>query len=107
MTEKPSLEDLGLDAPTVQKSDKKTWQDIANEVDENQPIRHGKTVSDKPKWNGIAAVLSFFIPGLGQLYKGHVFSGITLFCCTLLGYGFFVVPGLVLHVITIVDAGSR
>ncbi|WP_462421648.1 hypothetical protein [Salinicoccus sp. Marseille-QA3877] len=27
---------------------------------------------------GVAAVLSFFISGLGQIYNGHFFKGITL-----------------------------
>lgn len=29
--------------------------------------------------NTIAAVLSFFLPGLGQVYKGHILRGIAFF----------------------------
>jgi len=36
--------------------------------------------SEQPKSkNGLAAVLSFFIPGLGQLIKGHAKRGIFIF----------------------------
>jgi TM2 domain-containing membrane protein YozV len=40
-------------------------------------------VSDEPQGNGTAAVLSFFVPGLGQIYKGQIRNGIFW----LLGYG--------------------
>jgi TM2 domain-containing membrane protein YozV len=50
------------------------------------------------KWSpGIAAVLSFFIPGLGQLYKGQPINGLFWFGCVVVGYVFFLVPGMALH----------
>jgi TM2 domain-containing membrane protein YozV len=56
-------------------------------------------------WNpGTAAVLSFFFPGLGQLYKGRIGLGFLLFCGTVLGYFMLIVPGVILHIYTIVDA---
>ena len=39
---------------------------------------------------GIAAVLSFFLPGVGQIYKGQIFRGI---------FYFFLIPGLYATVI--------
>jgi TM2 domain-containing membrane protein YozV len=30
---------------------------------------------------GLAAVLSFFYCGLGQIYNGQIFKGILFFCC--------------------------
>jgi len=60
-----------------------------------------------PKWNpGIAAVCSFFIPGLGQLYKGQVFNGLAWFLVVIVGYFFLVIPGLVLHLFCIIGAAS-
>lgn len=51
-----------------------------------------------PKWNrGIAAVLSFFIPGLGQIYKGQVVGGFVWLVLVGLGYFLFVIPGAILH----------
>lgn len=59
------------------------------------------------KWSpGIAAVLSLFIPGAGQMYKGQVGNGLVWLVCTVLGYMFFVLPGLILHVCCIVGAAS-
>lgn len=58
------------------------------------------------KWNpGIAAVLSFLIPGLGQMYKGDVIGGIIWFLMVFFAYGLglgsgmpaFLFPGVVLH----------
>lgn len=59
------------------------------------------------RWHpGVAAVLSFFWPGLGQLYKGQVLGALLWFLMVPIGYIFFIVPGLVLHLICLVDAGS-
>jgi len=58
---------------------------------------------------GIAAVLSFFIPGLGQIYNGQILKGIMLIigcvisialCCVLIG----IVPLLILWIYGIYDA---
>ena len=74
----------------------------------------------RPKPNaGVAAVLSFLIPGLGQIYKGQVLSGLVCFflvggtyaasilgtfvCCV----GIVGIPvGIFLHLICIFDAAS-
>ena len=53
---------------------------------------------------GVAAVLSFLVPGLGQLYKGQFARGLALLFVTLLGYFALIVPGLIIHVFVIVDA---
>ncbi len=62
--------------------------------------------SEKP-WNpGIAALLSFFIPGAGQIYKGDVVRGLVLFFLTALGYFVFVLPGIALHIYAVYSAYS-
>lgn len=52
------------------------------------------------KNNGVAAVLSFFVPGLGQIYKGELGKGIVIVAvytvswmltCIFIGY-FILVP---------------
>ena len=55
---------------------------------------------------GIAAVLSFFIPGLGQLYKGNIGGGILWFAACAIGYILFIIPGVILHIVCIVNAAS-
>lgn len=53
---------------------------------------------------GVAAVLSVFIPGLGQLYQGKALAGVAWFVGTLVGYLFFIVPGLALHAASVMSA---
>lgn len=53
---------------------------------------------------GVAAILSFFLPGLGQLCQARPAEGISLFIATIGGYFCCIVPGLVLHVVAVVDA---
>ena len=53
---------------------------------------------------GLAAVMSFFIPGLGQMCQGKYIGGIAWLIAVPLGYVAFVVPGIVLHLICIVHA---
>lgn len=55
---------------------------------------------------GAAPVLSFLIPGLGQMYKGHVLSGLLWFFAVFLGYVCFILPGFILHICCIVNANN-
>ena len=55
---------------------------------------------------GVAALLSFLIPGAGQLYKGNVGGGILCVVAVAVGYILFVIQGIILHVICIVNAAS-
>jgi hypothetical protein len=59
------------------------------------------------RWSpGLAAVLSFLVPGLGQVYKGQVINGIVWFCLVGLGYLALVLPGIMLHFLCVVGAAS-
>jgi TM2 domain-containing membrane protein YozV len=59
------------------------------------------------RWSpALAAVLSFFLPGLGQLYKGQILNGIVWFFMVGLGYMALILPGLVLHLFCIIGAAS-
>lgn len=59
------------------------------------------------KWSpGVAALLSFIIPGAGQMYKDHVGTGILWFIVVIVGYVTFIIPGIFLHIICIVAASS-
>ncbi len=61
-----------------------------------------------PEFNrGIAMVLSFLWPGLGQIYRGRLFRGLAWMFFVALGYVCFVIPGLVLHLLCIILAGKR
>jgi TM2 domain-containing membrane protein YozV len=55
---------------------------------------------------GIAAVLSLAIPGAGQMYKGRLGAGFGWLVGTALGYLCFILPGIVLHILSILNAYS-
>jgi len=55
---------------------------------------------------GIAALLSFIIPGAGSMYMGSVVLGLVLFCMTVVGYLLFILPGLVMHLVTVMVAAT-
>ena len=54
--------------------------------------------------SGIAPVLSFFIPGLGQIFTGRIFAGLFWLLLVPMGYLLYIVPGLVLHIVCLFDA---
>lgn len=54
--------------------------------------------------NGVPALLSLFIPGLGQIVKGQTGRGIAILVGTIIGYFIFVIPGLIIHIWQIADA---
>ncbi|MGB7923044.1 MAG: hypothetical protein WCF57_07345 [Pyrinomonadaceae bacterium] len=63
---------------------------------------------DTPRrlWSpGVAALLSVVIPGAGQMYRGKVGAGLLWLVCVSLGY-IFIVPGVILHVVCIINAAS-
>ena len=55
---------------------------------------------------GISAVLSVVIPGLGQVYNGRLGAGLVWFLATSFGYWAVLVPGFVLHVLSVYFAYS-
>jgi hypothetical protein len=69
-------------------------------------LREEKSPSMKPKSGWMAVGLSVLIPGLGQLYKEQVIPAILWFIVTLIGYAAFILPGVVLHIFCLVDAGK-
>jgi len=52
----------------------------------------------------LAAIFSFLCTGLGQVYIGKVWRGIGFFFLTVIGYCFWIIPGIILHVVFIWDA---
>ena len=52
----------------------------------------------------MTALLSLFVPGLGQMCQGKVLRGIAWFFIVIVGYACFVIPGLVLHIMCVVNA---
>ncbi|MHA1225152.1 MAG: DUF6677 family protein [Candidatus Hodarchaeales archaeon] len=54
----------------------------------------------------LAGILSFLIPGLGQIYAGNAIKGILFFIATFGGM-FLIIPGIVFWIISIFDAVSE
>ena len=66
-----------------------------------------KVVVSGPLWSpGVAAVFSFLIPGLGQMYKGQIFTGLAWLLFTVIGYFACLIPGVILHLLCMIDAAS-
>jgi TM2 domain-containing membrane protein YozV len=64
-------------------------------------------VPETKQWNpGIAAVLSLFLPGAGQMYKGRIGRGLAWLAGTAIGYMAMVVSGVVVHIVCIYNAYS-
>lgn len=61
-------------------------------------------MNERKTSTNVAGILSLFVPGLGQLYKGKVGEGILWFLFTVIGYGACIVPGIVVHVFCILNA---
>jgi hypothetical protein len=65
------------------------------------------TPSAPRQWSpGIAALLSFIIPGAGQMYKGKIGAGLLWFVAVVIGYISLIAPGVILHLICIFNAAS-
>ena len=59
------------------------------------------------RWNpGVAALLSFIFPGLGQMYKGQVINGLCWMIVVGIGYVMLIIPGLILHLCCIIGAAT-
>lgn len=50
---------------------------------------------------GIAAVLAVLLPGLGHVYAGRLLAGAMWFLAVSFGYWAILVPGLLLHAISV------
>ncbi len=63
-------------------------------------VRGGRTASPV-----LAAVLSFFVPGAGQLYTGNVLSALLWLVMVTMGYS-LILPGIFLHLLCVGFAAS-
>lgn len=81
-------------------------------LEESSPSRRHRKIpveaARSPRWNpGIAAVLSFLFPGLGQLYKGQILNGLLWMIVVFFGYLFCcLAPGVMMHFFCIIGAAS-
>lgn len=56
---------------------------------------------------GVAAVLSFFFPGLGQIYKGQFTEAVMFMIMALFFYALFFPAGMCVHAAAVYDAYNR
>lgn len=73
-------------------------------LDDAMREQNKKEAAQRPPSPGVAAVLSFVIPGAGQMYRGMIFEGFIWLVFTVVGYALFIVPGIALHIYCIVKA---
>lgn len=65
-----------------------------------------KTLRERRKSPGLAALASFLLAGLGQVYNGNLLKGLGVFLGVLIGSLFFVIPGVAVFLYGIFDAYS-
>ncbi len=64
-------------------------------------------IQPQRKWSpGVAALLSFVLPGAGQIYKNEIGTGIIWMIVVIIGYFMLIIPGLILHLICIITAAN-
>ena len=68
-----------------------------------KPVRVQQQKENSPN-PGVAAALSFFIPGMGQIYKGKILIGMVWLFFTVGGYTALVVPGVIIHMACVFNA---
>lgn len=61
----------------------------------------------KSKDPSLSGILSFLVPGLGQVYCGKIGRGIIIFIVAFIGYCCFVIPGVIVWIWGIVDAVNQ
>jgi hypothetical protein len=73
----------------------------------DEQLREERDPRHPQRWHpGVAAVLSFLIPGLGQMYKGQICIGFLGLFLVLTGYAFCLIPGFIVHIFCIFSAAS-
>ena len=78
-------------------------------IKEEEEYRHSVITAVTPPTKqtyGLPALLSFFVPGLGQIIKGQVLKGIFCFFGVMFGLFFLVIPGIIIWIWQISDAYS-
>jgi hypothetical protein len=78
---------------------------------QQQLAQQQREIQQLQQWNSTsstqAALLSFFVPGLGQMCSGRVPAGLLWMMFTCLGYVCFIVPGIVLHILCVINAARQ
>ncbi|MBD3675151.1 MAG: hypothetical protein HUJ26_16665 [Planctomycetaceae bacterium] len=93
--------------------DNRKFKDTERMIEEGAKIKSGgqslhKKSSQPEKggsFNGAAAAMSFIMPGLGQVYKGQVWSGLAFFFGSIIGFYLLVVPGFIAWIVGVFHAG--
>lgn len=71
-------------------------------------LRHelaaGRDRRSRANHSPVAAALSLFVPGLGQLVRGQFAAGFGWFMLVGIGYLLLLVPGFILHLVCVLDA---
>lgn len=52
----------------------------------------------------VAGALSFFVPGLGQAYKGQYLAAFLWLAAVAAGYALILIPGALLHIFCVLGA---
>lgn len=74
-------------------------------IEEEERLRSQLRVTQpSSQKHSLPAILSFFIPGLGQIVKGQVGKGILIFIGFVVGLLALFIPGVIVWIWQIIDA---
>ena len=98
-------DDLPEDGSWDHPWDRRTWDEVWNEMDEPSGIHHAperrgmrRAMRYRAPSPGLAAVLSV-LPGLGHVYSGRLAAGVVWFLATNFAYWAVLVPGFLVHAV--------
>jgi TM2 domain-containing membrane protein YozV len=102
-----SLADLGLDDATPPDPIGRALDGFEHPPEEFEVANYVSLTAKREKkldtsfHPGLAAVLSFIIPGAGHIYRLEILAGFVWLFATIFGYLLYFVPGFLLHIICI------
>lgn len=73
-------------------------------IEDEERLKHIASSVQQSQKHGFPALLSFFLPGLGQIVKGQVGKGILIFIAFVIGFLCLVLPGVIIWIWQVADA---
>ena len=83
-----------------------SYVSMTSSVSSTVVVNHYHAARSEGANPGVAAILSFLIPGLGQMYLGKVGEGVAWLVGTFVGYCFFIFPGVIVHIVCVISAAT-
>lgn len=91
-------------APVKEHQENKEQPSAQEKAQAEQVYETPKAAPKKEKSTFLALILSFFIPGLGQVYNGNFWKGVLFMFAVPIGAIFLIIPGIAIWIYGMYDA---